>query len=220
MRFLCGCTALLVGSFALLALTPEPARSSDPPYIVGSAYSYPRPGTVYYSTPNYSGALNSNAPLPTYSSTPNYFGALNPSAPMPSYYTALSYYGTPNYSALAPNYAPRVLYYSTPPVYTLPYPTPAPPSALEATVAGITLNDEAFEPSTLQIQPGTTIRWVNRGQRVHTVTSRTDLWDSGDLDPGATYSLTLKRPGTYYYFCRHHRNMMGTIVVVGPGSGN
>jgi plastocyanin len=49
------------------------------------------------------------------------------------------------------------------------------------------------------------------------------LWDSGDLAPGASYSATFTRPGTYYYYCRHHTNdkMQGAIVVEnGPAKGN
>jgi plastocyanin len=77
-------------------------------------------------------------------------------------------------------------------------------------------SDDYFEPGTVKVQPGTTVKWVNNGKHKHTVTSNDGRWDSGDLAPGATYSVTFTRPGTFSYFCRHHKGMKGTIVV---GSG-
>jgi plastocyanin len=56
-------------------------------------------------------------------------------------------------------------------------------------------------------------------RKQHTVTSKDGRWDSGDLAPGATYSVTFQPPGIYYYFCRHHKGMQGTIVVGGSSSG-
>ena len=73
--------------------------------------------------------------------------------------------------------------------------------------------DNRFEPRTINVQPGTTVRWVNQGQHAHTVTAHNRSWDSGDIPPGQSYSATFKRPGTYTYFCSHHAGMEGRIVV-------
>ena len=73
----------------------------------------------------------------------------------------------------------------------------------------------------INVQPGTTVRWVNYGQHSHTVTANDGSWDSGDIKPGASYSATFKQPGTYYYYCRHHtQDKMQGVVNVGSGSGN
>jgi plastocyanin len=74
--------------------------------------------------------------------------------------------------------------------------------------------DNYFRPSTLDVSPGTRVRWTNRGRERHTVTSATGLWDSGDLGPGEYYSITFTRTGTYNYYCRiHPREMRGRLVV-------
>jgi plastocyanin len=83
----------------------------------------------------------------------------------------------------------------------------------------VVMYDDNFQPKSINVQPGTTVRWTNRGTHAHTVTGKDESWDSGDLQPGATYSATFQQPGTYYYFCRHHEGMQGTIVV-GRGAGN
>jgi hypothetical protein len=83
----------------------------------------------------------------------------------------------------------------------------------------VTAYDNSFEPQTIHVQPGTTVRWVNRGRHAHTVTAEDDRWDSGDIRPAASYTATFQRPGTYDYFCRHHEGMRGTVVVGNGASG-
>jgi len=72
-----------------------------------------------------------------------------------------------------------------------------------------------FVPKRISVAPGTTVRWVSRGQETHTVTSRNGLFNSGPLPPGASFSVTFRQPGTYRYFCRPHRKMgmVGTVFV-------
>lgn len=115
------------------------------------------------------------------------------------------------YQHQRPHYPPP-----PPQYYQQPYSSrPSNAPARATTTIRIGAADNYFEPGTVNVQPGTTVRWVNNGKHKHTVTSNDDLWDSGDLAPGATYSVTFTRPGTYYYYCRHHTNdkMQGTIVV-------
>ena len=116
---------------------------------------------------------------------------------MPVYY-GQSYYCPPMY------YQPRVYY--APPGYSAARPT---------TTASVGAYDDYFQPKTINVQPGTTVRWVNYGKHTHTVTSKDGRWDSGDIPPGASYTVTFRTPGTYYYYCRHHtkEKMEGTIVV-------
>jgi plastocyanin len=83
-------------------------------------------------------------------------------------------------------------------------------------VTTVGVYDNRFSPQSINVQPGTTIRWVNYGQHNHTATAKNGSWDSGDIKPGASYSATFKHPGTYYYYCRHHtQDRMQGIVVVG-----
>ena len=78
----------------------------------------------------------------------------------------------------------------------------------------VTIANFAFNPATLTIKEGTTVTWTNTDSAVHTVTSDTGVFDSGDLAQGATFSYTFTTAGTYVYHCLpHHAKMEGTIIV-------
>ncbi len=137
----------------------------------------------------------------------------------PAYYSpAPVFYCQPYYTP--PMYYPPRVYYA-PPMYRPPSYVPGDSQARPTTTISIGASDDYFDPGKVSVQPGTTVRWVNKGKHKHTVTSSEGLWDSGDLAPGATYSVTFLGPGTYYYYCRHHtkEKMQGTIVVGGPSGG-
>jgi len=122
----------------------------------------------------------------------------------PQYYSAPMYYAPPVYSAPPMQYQMSV---------TQPNDRSTDTPMRPTTMVDIALKDNAFEPVTLTVAAGTTVRWTNSGQHKHTVTSDTGKWDSGDLDTGNVYSATFVTPGTYQYYCRHHKEMRGTLVV-------
>jgi plastocyanin len=86
-----------------------------------------------------------------------------------------------------------------------------------------------FRPRGLLIQPGQTVRWVNReAGNVHTVTAyhpdngkplripdKAKPWNSGYLMPGQSFRMVFDTPGVYDYFCipHEHAGMVGRIVV-------
>jgi plastocyanin len=177
-------------------------------------YYYPAPQVVYY----------------------------RPYAPM--YYSRPMYHSTPMYSS----YSAPCVYYVRPvycePTYSYPssnsggYSSEAnsyqrsdsgghssgqPSWSQPTTTATVGAYDNRFTPETVNVQLGTTVRWVNHGHHPHTVTANDGSWDSGDIQPGASYSATFNHPGTYYYYCRHHtQDRMQGVVVVGSAtdSGN
>jgi Cupredoxin-like domain len=81
----------------------------------------------------------------------------------------------------------------------------------DSTPAKIT--DVAFEPADLTVAPGTTIRWTNAGKDPHTVTAVKGEWDSGNIAPGKDFTATFTQPGKFEYYCKHHKDMKGTITV-------
>jgi plastocyanin len=104
---------------------------------------------------------------------------------------------------------------------TAPQPMPGGPGTTPAQPAAthtVTAQDDLFEPKTLNIQPGATVTWVNRGKHAHTVTFDVGR-DSGDIVPGGSFSATFPHAGTYQYHCHHHPDMKGTVVV-GQTSGS
>jgi plastocyanin len=89
-------------------------------------------------------------------------------------------------------------------------PMSAPPQRMPATVGAY---DNNFAPKTINVPPGTTVRWQNFGTHPHTVTSKDGHWDSGNIAPGVSYTYPFATPGTYCYFCRLHQGMEGAVVV-------
>jgi plastocyanin len=60
------------------------------------------------------------------------------------------------------------------------------------------------------------VTWTNEDSVPHTVTARTDDFDSGMMQNGDTFSLTFDEPGTFDYFCAIHPSMTGTVTVSEP----
>ena len=81
--------------------------------------------------------------------------------------------------------------------------------------ASVEIADMAFTPGDLTVNVGDTVTWTNADPgMVHTVTSTSGAFDSGDLDEGESYSVTFTAPGTYAYLCTPHPFMTGTVTVV------
>jgi plastocyanin len=92
------------------------------------------------------------------------------------------------------------------------FPKDPPARLTEDKVRDVTLYDNYFSPSYLMVPTGMTVRFINRGEHQHTSTADW-RWESGELKKGEKFSITFARPGRYYYHCRHHRAMVGTIDV-------
>ncbi|MDP4222050.1 MAG: cupredoxin family copper-binding protein [Bacteroidota bacterium] len=71
----------------------------------------------------------------------------------------------------------------------------------------------AFSPASITVTAGTTITWTNKDAVVHTVTSDTNLFDSGSVSTNGTFSHTFATSGTYPYHCTIHPSMTATVVV-------
>jgi plastocyanin len=83
------------------------------------------------------------------------------------------------------------------------------------TVHEVSIIDYAFEPKTIDIAVGDTVKWTNNGQMHHHVESGNpgdanagSVFDSGALNPGMTFSFTFTAAGDYPYFCAFHPTLM------------
>jgi plastocyanin len=95
---------------------------------------------------------------------------------------------------------------------------PAPPADQdtareERRVVRVDIREFAFIEQRLEIERGTTVEWVNRDAVVHAATSDDGSWNSGAIQPGASWSATFDEPGIYSYHCGPHPYMRGTIRV-------
>lgn len=86
-------------------------------------------------------------------------------------------------------------------------------SGCTSTTNTVTIQNMSFNPSTLNIQVGTTVTWINKDSTTHHVVSDTGVFDSGDLSTGMSYNYTFNQTGTFPYHCSIHPSMKGTIVV-------
>ena len=90
----------------------------------------------------------------------------------------------------------------------------------ENTVDIVGLESPFYLPNTIRVSSGQTIPFDNVDGNQHTVTSVREgtteydgKFDSGILQPGEKYNLTLNEKGVYHYYCALHTNMQGTIIV-------
>lgn len=75
------------------------------------------------------------------------------------------------------------------------------------------IQSSAFNPGTITVTAGTTVTWTNKDAVTHTVTSTTNLFDSGSLGTNGTFSHTFATAGTYPYFCKIHTYMTASVTV-------
>ena len=101
--------------------------------------------------------------------------------------------------------------------------TPTGSNTPEPKIVDVSIVDNQFQPPSKTINVNDTVKWTNNGVRVHTSTSGVNgvpdgKWDSGDLQPGISYSFKFTSTGTFNYYCTHHvtMGMTGTITVVQP----
>jgi plastocyanin len=77
----------------------------------------------------------------------------------------------------------------------------------------------AFTPSTITVTVNATVTWTNKDGMAHTVTSNTDLFDSGSIPANGTYSHTFTTIGSFPYKCLIHSSMTGTVIVNSVSGG-
>jgi plastocyanin len=87
-------------------------------------------------------------------------------------------------------------------------------SAPAAATNQIVIKNFMFMPMTLTVAPGTKITVSNEDSATHTLTATDKSFDSGDIAPGKTATITAPtKPGTYGYLCDIHQYMTGMIKV-------
>jgi plastocyanin len=74
-----------------------------------------------------------------------------------------------------------------------------------------------YSPENIVVVVGVnnTLTWTNNDNTLHTAYSTSGTFNSGDILPGQSYTVTLSTPGTYSYTCKYHSWMHGDIVVKG-----
>lgn len=94
-------------------------------------------------------------------------------------------------------------------------PTSPPPRSVSSAVAiGVDGLNYVFSPANETVRAGTTLFVVNRTAAPHTVTSLAGKQFDVTVRGWHRGVLTLRKPGTYRYFCAYHPYMLGVITVM------
>ena len=78
----------------------------------------------------------------------------------------------------------------------------------------VNMRGNVFLPVSLQVAAGTVVTWQNSDNVIHTVTASDGSFDSGDLEPGDTFTFTFTEGAIYSYHCTHHAGMIGSVEVI------
>ncbi len=92
--------------------------------------------------------------------------------------------------------------------------TPPAAGAPAAAVNNVSINNAKYRPKNLSVKVGTTVTWTNNDSVAQSVTSDTPgQFDSGLLQPGATWSYTFSQAGTFPYHSSATKTTFGSITV-------
>ena len=84
------------------------------------------------------------------------------------------------------------------------------PSARADSVA---IDDFKFTPASLTVAQGARTTVTNRDSTAHTMTADDgSSFDTGNIDPGSSATVSLPKAGTFEYHCSIHPFMHGTLV--------
>ena len=92
-------------------------------------------------------------------------------------------------------------------------PTAATTGGGATSTATVTVGDNTFAPAHLTITAGTKVTFTNTGKLPHTVTATDKSFDSKIIPPGAKWSWTFTKAGTFGYDCIIHPGMSGSVTV-------
>jgi len=83
----------------------------------------------------------------------------------------------------------------------------------------VSIENFSFSPASISVSAGDTVVWTNNDSVAHTVTSTDGAFDTGDIAPGASASVTFDNAGTFAYICSIHPSMTGSVDVAAVDNG-
>ena len=89
---------------------------------------------------------------------------------------------------------------------------PVPQTTTSVSDNTIRIKNFAFDPASIRVKVGSTVRWVNQDSVPHRILF-TDGADSTVLAGSQSWSRKFDVAGTYDYACTIHPAMQGTVIV-------
>lgn len=88
--------------------------------------------------------------------------------------------------------------------------------------ATVEIIEFAFAPKEITIKAGESVKWINRDEFLHTVTSGAvdgpenkpdGKFDEDTAEAGSEATVTFDEAGTFTYYCEQHNAMNGVVIV-------
>lgn len=79
--------------------------------------------------------------------------------------------------------------------------------------AEISITDDGFDPISVDIEAGQTVRFTNDGDENHTATGDSGRWGTGTLEPGDTFVSRFTTEGTYTFTDGYDEVNTGAVFV-------
>lgn len=98
------------------------------------------------------------------------------------------------------------------PVNTPVAPAGTPQPIDKGKIVDVTIQNYSFNPPSVEVSAGDTVRWTNKDTVEHTVNGQS--FGSGPIPKEQNYEFLFTTPGVYNYDCSIHPNMKGTVTVV------
>lgn len=76
----------------------------------------------------------------------------------------------------------------------------------------VEIKGHKFSPSTLEMQAGDKVQFINMDGAPHTATADNGGFDTGILKKGQDATVQIKKAGAYSYFCAVHPSMKGKVI--------
>ena len=73
-------------------------------------------------------------------------------------------------------------------------------------------DDYGVAPARIRVPAGAAVTWKNVSKQRHRIAARDGSWTTGPIQPGASGSVAIAKPGTYEYTCADHPWSMGQVV--------
>lgn len=83
----------------------------------------------------------------------------------------------------------------------------------DAATIWVDIQNMDYTPQNLYVPVGSIVKWTNYDTMIHTVTSDNNLFDSGAIAQGQSWSFTFNTIGDFPYHCIPHPFMTGVIHV-------
>jgi plastocyanin len=95
-----------------------------------------------------------------------------------------------------------------------PSATAKPKAAANPSTGSVTISNFKFAPASVTVSKGTRVTVANHDTTAHTATADDGhSFDTGNIDPNQSATITLSKSGTYKFHCNIHPFMHGTLVV-------